>query len=373
MKLSKRQKIYKAIEDYRGRPLIVYVTSTRQGIPAQITGDAVREFIDQIDLISDSDEEVDVLVHSTGGDALTAWKLMSILRERFKKVYVLVPYMAFSAATLFALGGDEIIMHPHASLGPIDPQMTVFQPDKAPRHFAYEDVGAFLRFLSSEVKISEQVHLSAIIEKLFSAVDPVNIGAAKRASELSSSIGERLLLLHMTEAEEKPKAREIAENLNKSFFDHADAVSRSRAKELKLRVAKSDEELEAFIWNAYLGIEEYMEFRQPFNALHLYSKDPRVAELVRPLPPLRLPQNTPNSILLNTWENLAQQAINRCLSEKAIEVDFSVTSAIVESLRSASEFRISGTLTASLDPYGNPGVSITETDFGWKPTDEIKA
>jgi ClpP class serine protease len=48
------------------------------------------------------------MIHSTGGDALAAWKLMSVLRERFQHVSVLVPYMAFSAATIFALGADEI-------------------------------------------------------------------------------------------------------------------------------------------------------------------------------------------------------------------------------------------------------------------------
>jgi hypothetical protein len=43
---------------------------------------------------------------------------------------------------------------------------------------SYEDVGAFLRFLATEVKVTEQVHVSAIIEKLFSVVDPVHVGAA---------------------------------------------------------------------------------------------------------------------------------------------------------------------------------------------------
>ena len=69
MELSDRRKTYKKIEDYRKRPLIVYATSTRMGVPAQMAGDSVREFIDQIDSIEAS-SGVDVLVHSTGGDAL---------------------------------------------------------------------------------------------------------------------------------------------------------------------------------------------------------------------------------------------------------------------------------------------------------------
>ena len=135
MEFPERKKKYEAIEKYRKRPLIVYATSTRTGVPAQMAADAVREFIDQLDAISVGDSGVDILIHSTGGDALTAWKLMSILRERFDEVAVLVPYMAFSAATIFALGADEIVMHPHASLGPIDPQITISLPGQVPRRF----------------------------------------------------------------------------------------------------------------------------------------------------------------------------------------------------------------------------------------------
>lgn len=78
MELAERQIRYKAIEDYRTRPLVVYATSTRGNVPAMMAGDAVREFIDQIDAIADA-KQVDILVHSSGGDALAAWKLMSIV------------------------------------------------------------------------------------------------------------------------------------------------------------------------------------------------------------------------------------------------------------------------------------------------------
>jgi len=256
MQLAERLKRYTDIEDHRGRPLIVYATTTRQGVSGQMAGDTVREFVDQIDVITEGDS-VDVLIHSTGGDALAAWKFMSVLRERFDRVSVLVPYMAFSAATIFTLGADEIVMHPHASLGPIDPQIGVKQKDGTTRRFSFEDVGAFLRFLEDEVGITEQAYLSSIADKLFSVVDPVIVGGAKRASELASSVGERLLLMHMTKAEEQIRAHQIAENLNKSFFSHGDAVSRSRARELELKIAKDDTQLEKLIWRAYLGLEEY--------------------------------------------------------------------------------------------------------------------
>jgi len=364
MLLGERQARYKAIEDYRKRPLIVYATATRANLEVNMAADAVREFIYQIDAIPHESRAIDVLIHSTGGDPLAAWKLMSLLRERFEKVGVLVPFMAFSAATLFALGADEIVMHPHASLGPIDPQIQMMQADGSVRRFAYEDVGAFLRFLVNEVKITEQAHTSAVIEKLFSVVDPVNVGAAKRASELSSSIGERLLLTHMT-GEDKTKARQIAENLNKSFFAHGDAVSRKRARELHLKIAKEDAALEKLIWEAYLGLESYMELREPFIPLQKYLADPAGAAALRPPAPLNVPSNTPAQIAQQVWNQVLQQAAQNA-ANAGVEVPYSVVMAVIESTRVASEFKTLGRLTAMRAANGEIRIAGVDTDTKWK-------
>ncbi len=298
-------------------------------------------------------------------DALAAWKLMSILRERFEKVHVLVPYMAFSAATLFALGADEIVMHPYASLGPIDPQITILQPNVGYRGFAYEDVGAFLRFLANDVKISEQVHISAIIKSLFSAVDPIDVGGAKRASELSSAVGERLLLFHMTDVEDKPKAKEIAENLNKSFFAHGDAVSRSRARELNLRIADEDKQLEKLVWDAYLKIEDYLKFREPFDPHQEFLKDPAGAKALEPIPPLQLPPDTPPEVMQSAWENVLQITLAG-LGTQTIDVDFEVIDSLIESVRVASELKITGKLQLIWDQNGSTDVLPVINGHGWK-------
>ena len=52
MQLAERLRRYERLEEYRGRPLIVYATSTRPGLNAWMASDAVREFVDQIDAIA---------------------------------------------------------------------------------------------------------------------------------------------------------------------------------------------------------------------------------------------------------------------------------------------------------------------------------
>jgi hypothetical protein len=257
------------------------------------------------------------------------------------------------------------VMHPHASLGPIDPQITIPQPGGTFRMFAYEDVGAFLRFLSSEAKISNPKHVSVVIDKLFSVVDPVHVGAAKRASELSSSVGERLLLLHMEGNKGKASAKQIAENLNKSFFAHGDAVSRTRARELKLKVAADDKKLEKLMWDAYLGIEGYMELRKPFIALQHYLSDPQGLAALRPMPPLVVPPNTPPQIAQGIWQAAANQALQN-LAGAPVEVPYTIVNAVLESTRLAAECVTKGKLSASRNANGEIQLSGTDTESSWK-------
>ena len=363
--IRERARLYAAIEELRKRPLIVYATSTRHNVNAQMAADTVREFIDQMDRIQPSVTEVDVLLHSSGGDALAAWKLISVLRERFKRVHVLVPFMAFSAATIFALGADEIVLHPHASLGPIDPQIAIQLPDGKQRNFAFEDVGAFLRFLRDEVGITEQVHVAGIADKLFSVVDPINVGAAKRASELSTDVGERLLRMHMTSAEDKSHARAIAENLNKSFFAHGDAVSRARAKELDLKVAKSNIELETAMWKAFLGIEAFMDLREPFEPLQHFLANGGAASIA-PTAPVVFPPNMPPQLAQQAWTGIAQQAVNTATTNTGVEVPFDLVAAVVESSRLSAVYHIEGTLSASRLVSGQVNVVPLQRAQGWR-------
>jgi hypothetical protein len=370
MELRERRLRYQAIEDYRKRPLIVYATSTRPGLQVWMAGDAVRGLITQVDAIPTAIKEVDVLIHSTGGDGLAAWKLMSLLRERFSKVGVLVPFMAFSAATLFALGADEIVMHPHASLGPIDPQIGIKQPDGTVRQFAYEDVGAFLRFLTTEVKITEQAHTTAAIERLFSVVDPVHVGAAKRASELSSAIGERLLLTHM-EGEHKIQARQIAENLNKSFFAHGDAVSRTRAGELKLKVADANPELEKLMWASYLAIESYLELQKSFAHLQIYLSDAAAAASLAPAPAINFPPNMPPQFAQQAWQAAANQALQN--QTRPVEVPYTTKNALIESTRVASEHKTEGKISGFVTQTGEIKLSVVVSSATWSDVPESPA
>ena len=66
-------------------------------------------------------EQINLLIHSTGGDGTITEKIVDICRAHLtganRKLRVIVPNIAKSAATILALGTDEIIMGYTSELG----------------------------------------------------------------------------------------------------------------------------------------------------------------------------------------------------------------------------------------------------------------
>jgi ATP-dependent protease ClpP protease subunit len=87
-----------------------------------ITEDAYDDFQSTLDRIGDTDP-LFVIIDSVGGNTLSGWKIASCINERIGSVCTVVPEEALSAATLIALAGNRIIMHPKALLSPVDPQL----------------------------------------------------------------------------------------------------------------------------------------------------------------------------------------------------------------------------------------------------------
>jgi hypothetical protein len=68
-------------------------------------------------------ERTGLLLHSLGGDATAAYKIVRLFQRRTTAFMTIVPLYAKSAATLMALGGKEIVMGMDAELGPLDVQI----------------------------------------------------------------------------------------------------------------------------------------------------------------------------------------------------------------------------------------------------------
>ena len=245
-----RKELYEQLEERRGHPVIAYVTSIRPGMSAQMAQDAIPYIIEQVDNVDRSIDVIDFLIVSNGGDPIVAQRIVSILRERFKHISVLVPYVAFSAATVLALGADEIVMHPYSNLGPVDPQLTVTRPNQQGQQssieFSTEDIRNYIDFVKNDFGITDQVSLTKALESLATEVGAIPMGSSKRSQQLSLSLSEKMLAAHM---DDNGQAASIARALNSNFFHHGYAVSRAEAKEIGLQIEFPDAETEKLLWD----------------------------------------------------------------------------------------------------------------------------
>ena len=69
------------------------------------------------------DQAMDIILHTPGGLVIAALQIARALKAHKGHVAVFVPHFAMSGGTLIALAADEIVMSPHAVLGPVDPQI----------------------------------------------------------------------------------------------------------------------------------------------------------------------------------------------------------------------------------------------------------
>ena len=365
MSIASRIELYAQIEQKRNRPLIVYVTSERDGASGRMGADVIPEICDQISLIPSDTKAVDVLIVSTGGDIMVAWRTISMLREKVKHISVLVPQMAYSAATLLALGADEIVMHPFANLGPIDPQISVTKKDHDGKpnaiHFGSEDMEGFLDFAKTKVGLADQVNMKDVFMRFCEEVGPVTIGFAARSSQLSQQLGVKLLGTRLRRNNDERKAKSIVDALHKKYFNHGYALSRSEAKEIGLNVKFPDEELSQLLWATWIEIEKDLKCRTPFDPMRYVRNDPRLNCLFAPLPYVDMPINTPPPFVEGLW----QQILSKVAKANLPNLDYIKCCALLESTRAQKMYIEKGIISACRIHNGGIGINVTRTQAGW--------
>jgi len=116
----------RALEVARGRPAIIYAGNVIRQMPGASVSIDLADHLPFSELVGSIDAgatAVDVVLTTPGGLAQQVSHFVNRLRPRFKDVAFIVPYMAMSAGTIWALSGNEIWMDERAYLGPIDPQV----------------------------------------------------------------------------------------------------------------------------------------------------------------------------------------------------------------------------------------------------------
>ena len=183
-----------------------------------------------------------------------------------------------------ALGADEIVMHPFAELGPIDPTVSNdFNPcDQQGRRLgiSVEDARAYVSFIKDTVGITHEDELIKAIEILAEKVHPLALGNVERFVSQSRMAAKKILKTHMKAESDEHFISEIVETLTSKLFFHGHPINRQEAKEdLRLKINLDvPPELETLLWSLYLDYDAEFKNGEPYTpAMDLASSHGGVA------------------------------------------------------------------------------------------------
>ena len=98
--------------------VLVYFGSIDDGMEIHI-----KDMIEEISRSRFKRDKLFIILTTVGGSLTPVQRMMTIFRHHFKEVNFIIPDYAYSAGTVFCMGGDNIYMNYYSILGPIDPQV----------------------------------------------------------------------------------------------------------------------------------------------------------------------------------------------------------------------------------------------------------
>ena len=262
---EERVKLLRAIEEKRNSKVLVYFCADRPMAGSQIASDAVRPLYEHLLSIASTPKikKIDLYLYSIGGRVEAPWRIVTMLREFCKKLGMLIPYKAYSAATLIAMGSDEIVMGRKGELGPIDPSLVTLPGGQPPERqqavrLGIEDAFSYLTFIK-EAGLTDQSSLAQSVCILAEKLSPQALGRIQRARTHIRLVARKLLALCQPPLEER-RIETIVQALTEKMYAHGHGIGRVEAEELGLQVKRpSDADLENLFWNLYNSYEN--EFR----------------------------------------------------------------------------------------------------------------
>lgn len=252
-----RRKYLRELADYVKKPIILYATRWMDypvinPLDVQITWADKQAFMETVYGIRD--KELVLILHSPGGQIEATQAIVEYLRKKFDKITAIVPDAAMSAATLFALASDEIIMGKHSNLGPIDPQFVVTMPYGQVSISAQSLLEEFER-AKEEVKLNKD-NLLVWAPKI-QQYPPGILEEARNAMELTKRLGKEWLTNYMLRGDKdaETKAERVVNFLSdhRELKSHAAPIGRDKLRELGLKIVdlEDDQKLQDLVLSVY--------------------------------------------------------------------------------------------------------------------------
>lgn len=206
-----RRKYLSQLHQMTGRDTIVYSTDFLAGGGPQSTI-ILEDMQGMMEVCRDlNGPGLDLVLHSPGGSAEATASIVRYLRRNFDHIRVFVPVAAMSAATMWTLAGDVVVMGKHSQLGPIDPQLVTAQGQVPARAIIDQ-------FERAKKECAENPEMLGAWLPILQQYGPALIQQCENAEELARRLVCEWLETYMF-AEDDDSARK-AEETSAFFADH---------------------------------------------------------------------------------------------------------------------------------------------------------
>jgi len=268
---NERLHLIQELEKKSDSRVLSYITGDKRGMETKISAD-IFPFVYEHLVEFGHVKRINLLLYSMGGDSVTGWGLVNLIREFCDEFIVTVPFKALSCATLIALGADQVLMGKSGQLSPIDPSVSspYNPPAPGPQQpgivtllpVSVEDMMGYLDLAKNEVGVKSDESMSRIMEILASKVHPMSLGAVYRAREGIRTFATRLLGYHMKDANAVTR---IVEKLTKELPSHQYLIGRREARDIGLPIVEPSPELERLLWDLQKEYATWLELTTPYN------------------------------------------------------------------------------------------------------------
>ena len=242
------------LQESIGRPVWVIVQRGSNDTFSEINDELVDALIAGVAELKG--KKVAVLLDSPGGYAKSAFLVARTLRTFCGGFSVLIPDKAKSAATLLAIGSEEIVLSQHGELGPLDAQ--IFESEREAPMSALDEVQALERLhtfwlesvdrammmLVGRTGKKVETLLPMVLESvgnmmrpLLESIDVVHYTQMSRSLKVGEEYAKRLL-------SRVPDPDKTARNLVHGYPDHSFSIDLAEAKGLGLKAKAASEDQE---------------------------------------------------------------------------------------------------------------------------------
>ncbi len=239
--------------------VLAFCCSATRG--ASIDADDIPPITDALLTIGEV-ERLNLIISGPGGDGITAEKIVEICRAYCEEFRVFIPNRAKSAATIVALGADEIVMGFCSEIGPIDAQVPILL-NGLPHYISAQSFIDARRELEKRFKeaVAQKEDPRAILQQI-AGLDVPFIDHCEKLMDFGRDVAEKFLREYMFSSvnpkrEQTRRIKTVLKALSSvsDFKVHGRRINGHQAKNglgLNVELLGRSDELWKLLWQYYV-------------------------------------------------------------------------------------------------------------------------